>query len=171
MELFDVLDKNGNELNYTKGRNEELAENEYALVTHLWIRNSKGEILTQQRSLYKKVDPGFWSITAGFVSCGEDTIHTIARELKEELGVRVELDELKLHKRMFPKSDARHNHIVDVYILEKDVDLKDIVFQFEEVMDATYRTEDEMIQMMSNKEFMDFRTYYDNYYDGIIGGL
>lgn len=171
MELFDVLDKDGNSLNYTKGRHEELVENEYALVTHLWVKNSNGDILTQQRSIEKKVDPGKWSITAGFVSSGEDTIHTIARELKEELGISIELEELVLHKRMVPKAGARHNHIADVYILNKDIDLKTVVYQVEEVMDAMYRSEDEIKEMMANNDFMDFRTYYDNYYDGIIGGL
>ena len=169
VELFDVLDKTGNKINVKKSRTEDLKEDEYALVTHLWIKNSDGMFLTQQRSMQKKVDPGLWSITSGFVSTGEDTKTTIARELKEELGIDVSLEELVLHKRVFPKDDARHNHIADIYILYKDINEDTLVLQKEEVMAAKYMSIDEILDMMKNNDFMDFRTYYDDYYTSILG--
>ena len=169
VELFDVLDKTGNKTNLKKGRNDDLLDEEYALVTHLWIKRSDGKFLTQQRSMEKRVDPGLWSITSGFVSTGESTKVTIARELKEELGIEVSLDELVLHKRIFPKEDARHNHIVDVYFLYKDIDEGTITLQEEEVMAAKYMSQEEILKMMEQEQFMDFRVYYDDYYTSILG--
>lgn len=169
MELFEVLDKDGNTTGYQKGRNEELEKTEFALVTHLWIKNSKGEYLTQQRSIHKKVDPKLWSITSGFVSSLETTRTTIARELEEELGIKVDLDELIFMKRMFPNETARHTHIADIFMLNKDINLEDVVLQEEEVMDVAYRTEEEIKSMMKEHKLMDFRQYYDNYYDDIFG--
>lgn len=171
MELYEVLDNSGLKKGYQKERTYTLLEEEYALVTHLWIKNKEGKFLTQQRSVYKKVDPCLWSITCGFVSYGESSKQAIARELKEELGIEVSLDEIKFVKRCFPKIEARHNHIADIFVLEKDVNLHDISMQVEEVMDVTYRSKEEIIDMMSNKEFMDFRIYYDNYYDSILGDM
>ena len=51
----------------------------------LWIRRA--------------LDPrrGFWSIPAGFLECGETTAHAAARELYEEVGLRVPDGAWRLH--------------------------------------------------------------------------
>ncbi len=54
-------------------------------TTGIVLRNEKGEILLVKR----KIDPGkgLWDIPGGFVDLNEDLETSLARELKEELGI------------------------------------------------------------------------------------
>lgn len=59
---------------------------------HLWIFNKKGELFLQKRSRWKSNHPSLWcSSVAGHVDAGEDYLTGARRELKEELGVTLEL--------------------------------------------------------------------------------
>ena len=61
-------------------------------AVHLWIFNEKGELFLQKRSRWKSHHPGLWcSSVAGHVDAGEDYVTAAYRELKEELGVMLEL--------------------------------------------------------------------------------
>jgi 16S rRNA (adenine1518-N6/adenine1519-N6)-dimethyltransferase len=61
-------------------------------AVHLFIFNRQGELFLQKRSPWKDRHPLLWdSSAAGHVEAGEDYDATAARELKEELGVAVEL--------------------------------------------------------------------------------
>lgn len=54
----------------------------------IFLRNSKGEIFLQQRSVKDDWLPGFWTASCtGHVRSGEDPLSAAKRELKEELGV------------------------------------------------------------------------------------
>ena len=55
MELWDVYDENRKPLGYTVKREKfDSLNNEYHIVVHIWIKNSKGEYLIQKRSSNKK---------------------------------------------------------------------------------------------------------------------
>jgi isopentenyldiphosphate isomerase len=50
----------------------------------IYIFNSKGELLLQQRSLQKKINPGRWTISAvGHVDAQEEPSAAIIREVKK----------------------------------------------------------------------------------------
>ncbi len=54
------------------------------------VFNKNGEVLLQQRSLKKKIHPGFWTITtAGHVEKGENPKKTARREIFEEVGIKI----------------------------------------------------------------------------------
>lgn len=55
MELWDAYDENRKSLGYTVKREKfDSLNNEYHIVVHIWIKNSKGEYLIQKRSSNKK---------------------------------------------------------------------------------------------------------------------
>ncbi len=87
MELWDILDEDGNATGRTIMRGNELKEDEYHLVVHIWIINNKGEILIQKRSEHLEFAPGVWATTGGSAIKGEDSITAACRETKEELGI------------------------------------------------------------------------------------
>lgn len=63
-------------------------------AVHIFIFNSKGEIYLQKRSLDREEHPGLWSSSAsGHLSPGEPLLLAAQRELKEELKLKVKLDE------------------------------------------------------------------------------
>jgi len=43
MEIWDILDKNGNMTGKTITRGDNLRDGEYHLIVHIWIINGKGE--------------------------------------------------------------------------------------------------------------------------------
>lgn len=56
---------------------------------HIWIINSKSELLIQKRPDHLKHLPGIWAATGGAVIQGEDSKTAACREAKEELGVDI----------------------------------------------------------------------------------
>ena len=143
VEMFDnkrkPLGKVTERYNYVEG--------EYSQGSHVWIVNSKGELLIQKRTPTKKLYPNLWSITSGGTDTGETTLETAFREVKEELGIELKADEVELMM-----SYKRNHDFVDVWLVRKDIDLKDIVMQPEEVAEAKWVTVEELNELMQNKQ-------------------
>lgn len=78
------------------------------------VRNPKGRILIAQR---RKDDAygGLWEFPGGKVEAGETEPKALARELKEELGVRVEIKELL---NIFEDENAHKKIKVSLYEVE-----------------------------------------------------
>ncbi|MCR5013737.1 MAG: isopentenyl-diphosphate Delta-isomerase, partial [Bacteroidales bacterium] len=61
----------------------------------IFIFNSKGELLLQQRALSKYHSPGLWTNTCcSHPREGEDLEHATARRLQEEMGMSCEMHEV-----------------------------------------------------------------------------
>ena len=66
-------------------------------AAHVWVFNSRRELLIHLRSLQKEEEPGKWtSSAAGHLSAGEPYAEAAVRELEEELGLIAPL--IDLHK-------------------------------------------------------------------------
>ena len=116
-ELVDVYDENKNMTGKIIKRNDInlLNDDEYIITVHCFIINSLNQILLTQRSLSKNRG-GKWEETHGGLKSGESSIIGMQRELKEEIGVSVQTNELKLVKTL-----KRKNKFRDIYILKKDI--------------------------------------------------
>ena len=80
MELWDAYDENRKPLGYTVKREKfDSLNNEYHIVVHIWIKNSKGEYLIQKRSSNKK-EGLKWAWTGGSVLMGENSIDGAIRQ-------------------------------------------------------------------------------------------
>lgn len=89
MEWFDVVD----ESDRVVGRELRAVVHARGLrhrATHVWLLNPRHELFVQQRSLDKDSAPGCYDSSAsGHLDCGESYDDCAARELWEELGIRV----------------------------------------------------------------------------------
>lgn len=86
-ELFDVVDKNDQVVD-AKPREFVHVNNLLHRAVHMLIFNAGGELLLQQRSIWKDRNPGRWdSSAAGHVDSGETYLEAARRELQEELGI------------------------------------------------------------------------------------
>lgn len=149
MELWDIYDENGRPTGQTKLRGEPPAPGEYRLAASLWVLNSRGELLIQQRSAAKKTAPGLWSVTGGAVQAGEGSRAGCVREVREELGLAVDPNAIELLFRSVSK------HIIfDDYILLADIDLASLVLQAEEVQAVRWATVAEIEAMIDAGAFL-----------------
>ena len=75
-------------------------------AVHIFVVNGKSEVLLQQRSMLKDVQPGKWgSSAAGHLDAGEDYEEAARRELGEELGIETEELPLKLVGEIAPSEE------------------------------------------------------------------
>ena len=86
-ELLFVVGNNNKPLQ-AKSRNETHAKRLWHRCSHIWVINSKKQILCQKRTMLKDVNPGKWEANfGGHVKGGEDYIDNAIIELKEEIGL------------------------------------------------------------------------------------
>ena len=158
MELVKVLDKKNEYTGNIKGR-KELVENEYRNLVHIWVINSKGELLIQKRSALKKHYPNLWSVTSGCVHYDETFVDTCKRELKEEINVDLNEDNLE-----YVMSYKLKEVVVQVYTLYQDVDVSKIKLQEEEVSDYKFVTKEELLEMIEKEETAGSINYFEFFY-------
>lgn len=156
MEYFDLYNELGIKLNKIMARGSSNESGEYHKVVHIWIKNSKGEYLVQQRNKSTDINPYQWAPTAGAVSAGEDFFTAAIRETKEEIGLSLSKNQL-FHKGTIFREDTNSNYIIELFIVYQDVDLKDLIIDTEEVRDVAYINKEELFKMIDANRFWDFR--------------
>lgn len=104
-EIFDVVD-DSNEVVSQAMRAEVHAKNLKHRAVHVFVVNAKSEMLLQQRSRLKDVQPSKWgSSAAGHLDAGESYEEAARRELGEELGIADEELPLKFVGELPPSEN------------------------------------------------------------------
>lgn len=153
MELFDLYDKDRNKIGKPLPRGQAYPEGTYHLAVEICVFNSRGKVLIQQRQTFKEGYPGLWTLSAGGSAvAGELSWQAAQRELKEELGIDVDFSALRPH--ITEHFDEGFN---DIYIIIRDVELADLHLQEEEVKDARWATQEEILHMIETGEFLPYR--------------
>ena len=155
MEIWEILDENGNKTGRTIERGNKIPEGFYHLGTDVWIINSKNQILIQKRSANKKSDPNVWAMTGGSVVIGENSFEAIQRETYEEIGIKLNPNNLKLVSKL-----KIGNSFIDTYFTKQDIELKDVIMQESEVSDVKWATFGEIDNLYNNGNFMKNRWQY-----------
>lgn len=166
MEIFDLYDKEFNKLDKTMLRGSKNEPGEYHLVVHIWIRNSKGEYLIQQRNKITDRIPYQWACTGGAAITGDTSLDAAVRETEEELGLQLEPSQFTLLQRYFIENEYS-NYITDLYLIKEDILLKDVKIDTLEVRDVAYKTMPEIKKMIQEHTFWDNERIYvrNGYYD------
>ena len=155
MENFDVLNEMGEFTNEIASREECHKKGLYHKAVVVFIINSKNEVLIQQRSSNKKLWPSKWDITAGgHVDAGEFGYEAVIRETKEEIGIDItEKDLLFIGSTIShnEQNDIINNHFNEFYIVKKDLDIKNIKLDLEEVQDIKWISKEEILKMIKEK--------------------
>lgn len=160
IEKLDVYDKEKKRTGKIIERKQGVTLNkgEYIISVQCWIVNSEGKILLTQRSL-NKTHGGMWEPTGGLVISGETSKQGIKRELKEEIGLDINDDKIELIKEIV-EDNKDLNFFRDIYLIKTDIDLKELSFKDNEVMDAKYVTIEEFSKMIENNEAFDWLDYF-----------
>ncbi|MGO1713293.1 MAG: NUDIX hydrolase, partial [Senegalia sp. (in: firmicutes)] len=129
-----------------------LGEYDYHLVIHVCIFNSKNEMLIQKRQPSKKLWPNMWDITiGGAVQSGETSTKAAERETFEEIGYRVDLS----NDRAFFTINF-DNGFDDYFLIEEDIDIKDLRLQYDEVEEVKWADKDEVLQLAKENKFINY---------------
>lgn len=154
MEIVDLLN-NRKELTGEICERNSVPDGKYRLSIHIWIVNDKSEILIQQRSANRKKFPNMWTNTGGACIAGETSIETVFRELKEELNITPNIDNLELIA-----SYKREKDYVDVWLLKQNINITDLKFNDNEVQDAKWVTIEEWEKLLIEEQAVKSSTDY-----------
>lgn len=78
------------------------------------IKNKDGEVLLMQRGFAARSEHGHWENPGGEIEVDENSKEAAVREIKEELGVDVEITKL-LYSDEFPLSSEETIWTIDVF--------------------------------------------------------
>lgn len=156
VEYIDALDEFGNITGKIKSREEIKRDNDYYRIVLLWIYNPKlKKILIQRRSKNKESSPNKWDLTVGgHIRAGETSLNAIIRETEEEIGVDIKNDIIT--KVMEVKPSKNKPKFTDIYLVIKEIDIKEVKLQLEEVSEIKYFSIEELIDLhySDNQDFI-----------------
>lgn len=109
-------------------------------VVNVWLVNSSGQLLVSKRSETVSGNPGKWqTYFGGHVPAGLTHKQTAVKELQEETGLTIDLDELYLiDKGQFANED--HLHFYESYFYLFNDQPKNLRFTDGEVAEAKWLT-------------------------------
>ena len=146
-EYLDLVDENGELTGESQLRSICHAQGLWHQVVHIYLFRKKHgqiEILTHQRSLTKDTSPGKWASTfGGHVRSGESINETTLTEIKEEIGLDVEMKDLisGFNKEYDGTTNREYAY---VFYLQYEDDIDKLSFNDGEVQQVKWRSFDEI---------------------------
>jgi isopentenyldiphosphate isomerase len=127
-ELFDIVRADGTPTGQTKPRAEVHRDGDWHRAVHVWVTgigaNGEPFLMMQRRNEHKDTWPGRLDATVGgHYRAGESRVETL-RETEEEIGVTVDLDELRAAGVRIAvgthNEKTRDQELQDVFLLRSD---------------------------------------------------
>ena len=119
--------------------------------SHIWIINDKNEILVQKRNPYKQTFPNLWAISvAGHVDSGEGIDDTALREVEEEIGLKLSLNDLHVLNKMEVKKRESNSHLTRIYYVICNEER--FTVQTEELSDVRWFNIDDVMEMINSND-------------------
>jgi isopentenyldiphosphate isomerase len=138
-EVFDILDPvTGYRTGQTKSRYLVHTEGDWHGAFHLWLVNNSKEpmMYIQRRKEDKDVAPGYLDVPVGGHYRSGEKIADGVREVKEEIGLTVKLEDLTpLGKRLlvYREQGIKNNELIDVFLYETCLSVEAFQLQSEEL--------------------------------------
>ena len=174
MTLIDVLYENGNPTGIAKTKPEIHEQGLWHRAAHIWIYNSSGDVLLQLRAKDKDSHPGLWDISAaGHVDSGESSEQAAVREMREEIGLIVPPDQLKLVDTIkisaaIPEIGWQNNEIDSIYLFKFDGDVSSLSMDDGEVEKLEFVPIDKFEQDINDAEACKKYVPAGDYYKMVI---
>lgn len=149
-EMLDLFDAKGNPTGVTIRRGEDAPQGMYWPVVDVWIVNSRGELLIQQRDPAKPNWPSYWCESAGgAVVSGEEPDTAAIRETQEEIGFTPDFEHGGKIFEFLGEKGLHH-----VYLFCQDADLSTLLLQPGEVCAVQYATPADIRRMVRENTFV-----------------
>ena len=133
-------------------------------ISVIAIINSDGRLLIQKRSNTKKAEANKWDLSsAGHIDLDETADKAAIREMYEELGIKVEENDLKLIDTNLIKiklsEEVYINHFTYLYIVMKDIDINKIIMHKSEVSNIRFVNKQEFLDLLNNGKMVEGAKY------------
>lgn len=152
MENWDLYTRDRHKTGQTIERGTPIPEGLFRIVVHVCIFNHQGQMLIQQRQTTKSGWPDLWDVTVGgHVISGETSRMAAERETLEELGLVISLEDKR--PAVTPTFE---NGFDDIYCMEMDVDIKQLVLQEEEVQAVRWASREEIYALIDAGSFIPY---------------
>ena len=143
-ELWDIYDQDRRPTGRTHRRGDPWPVGAYRLTVHICIFDTQNRLLIQQRQPWKRGWSGMWDVSVGgSAQAGDDSRTTAEREVREELGL-----ELDLTGQRPALSLCFSQGFDDFWIVHRDVAFSELTLQPAEVQ-AVRRATLEQVQAMT----------------------
>lgn len=142
-ELWDLYDADRQLTGRTHRRGEPMKAEDFHMVVHVCIFNSKNEMLIQQRQPFKKGWSNMWDVTTGGSALKGDTSQKAAeREVFEEIGLKIDLTGIRPHFTI-----NFNDGFDDWYLIRQEVDISQLKLQNSEVQRVKWAGKEEVLGM------------------------
>lgn len=151
MEYLDVVNENNELTGKTEERDTIHKNGIWHREVTVWIMNKEGEILLQKRAATKKQYPNKWALCAGHIDAGEHYEAAMLREIYEELGIKLTIDELDflgIYKVMEKTNNIQNNYFNYTYFFKTDLKVEDYKIELKELSEVKYITLKELEENM-----------------------
>lgn len=149
-EMLDLFTAQGQPTGVTIRRGEEAPAGMFWATVDVWLVNSRGEMLIQQRDASRPNWPGLWCESAGgAVISGEEPDAAALRETREEIGFTPSFD---CGGKVFEYLGQHSLH--HVYLFCQEAELSQLVPQPGEVSAVKYASPAEIRAMVRSGEFV-----------------
>lgn len=157
LELWDLYNQERQKIGIVHERGKPVPQGLYHLVVSVWIVNSRGEYLMSKRHPSKPY-PEYWECTGGSVLAGESSIQGAVREVKEELGLT--LDIAMAHLIYQTRRDASQD-FYDVWLFHSDTPTTALKIQQDEVIDVQWLSKEGIYDLQKNGKLHPLINYLD----------
>ena len=148
MELIEIVDENGNFTGQVMDKEEAHDKNLLHNEVGIFIINDKKEILLEKRSANKRFNPNKWGLCAGHVDAYETLEEAALREIKEEVGLDVSIEELIPYGEKEVTIKDSNSHITYFYYVKCNKKEDEFIIQEEELSKVKWFNIDEIIMMI-----------------------
>ena len=149
---MDIYDKFCNKTGMKFNRGSTLLKGQFQLASCVVIVSSEKRLLVTQRN-FKKQLGGLWEFPGGAVEEGERSSEAAVRELKEEVGLTIDINELEFIQTYCYEP---FNLFIDVYFVCRDIDSKKLILQESEISDVDTWTIAEIKKSFHSNNFTPF---------------
>jgi isopentenyl-diphosphate delta-isomerase len=138
-----IIVNENDEIIGTKER-DSLSPDDIHRISCLWLTNSAGDVVLSKRALTKKTSPGKWGCAvSGTVDEGETYDNNITKEIREELGISLTIDQLRVGPKL-RISGADRGYFVQWYFYTSDAPLNEYTLDPSEATELRWVTENEL---------------------------
>lgn len=171
-EIVEVLNEKGE---YTGENISKIEAHKHGIchgISAVGVIDNDGRVLIQKRAETKRDEPNKWDLSsAGHIDVSETPQKAIIREMSEEIGLKVEANELILIDTYLNKvrlnEETYINHFTYLYIVRKDIDIGKIVMQKKEVSEIRFVNKQEYCELLNEGKMVEGMKYCNKILDYI----